>query len=61
MTKTTKTPDLVRVWPAPDLVARGGYLPGVGIDGAEVPADRAAEWVDAGLAVLTPPTYELED
>jgi hypothetical protein len=49
--------DLVRLYPHHDLLARedGAFLPGVGIDGADVGAELAAEWLAAGLATTEPP------
>lgn len=47
-------PKLVRVYPSPDL-PEGAFLAGVGVDGADVPRDRAEEWIAAGLATRTPP------
>lgn len=46
---------LVTVYPHPDLAARLEYLPGVGVDGAELPADEAEDLVARGLAVTTKP------
>jgi hypothetical protein len=45
---------LVRVYPDPALPP-GTFLPGVGEDGADVHPDRAAEWIEAGLATTTRP------
>lgn len=51
-----KEPDPpVRVYPHPDLAPRGEYLAGVGLDGVEVSADLAAEWLAAGLATDVSP------
>ena len=41
------------IYPAPNL-PQGTYLPGVGVDGAEVPSRLADEWIKAGLAVEAP-------
>ena len=45
---------LVRVYPSRKLPV-GSYLPGVGVDGADVAPELAAEWIEAGLATTTPP------
>lgn len=50
-----KAPETIRVYPHPDLAARGENLPGIGLDGADVDPDLAAEWIAAGLAVTTRP------
>ena len=42
----------VHVYPT---LPEGSFLPGVPAEGAEVPADLAAEWVKAGLVTTTPP------
>ena len=49
-------PAMTHVYPAPELAERGEYLAGVGIDGAEVSPELAAEWLAAGLVVLSPTT-----
>lgn len=45
---------LVRVYPSRKLPA-GSFLPGVGIAGADVAPELAAEWIKAGLATRTAP------
>jgi hypothetical protein len=56
--RKSASPEPVVVYPAPDIVERGEYLAGVGLDGAEVPGDLAAEWLAAGLVTLNPPAAE---
>lgn len=46
---------MTKIYPHPDLSARKEYLPGVGIDGADVPAAEAASLVERGLAVTVKP------
>jgi hypothetical protein len=48
------TPALLRVYPSPDLPPTE-YLPGIGADGADLPADLARDLIDRGLAVTTAP------
>lgn len=48
-------PVTTHVYPHPALAERGDYLAGVGIDGASVSPDLAAEWLAAGLVVLDRP------
>ena len=48
------TPGPVRVYPSPDLPPTE-YLPGIGADGEDLPADVAPDLIDRGLAVTTPP------
>ena len=50
-------PKTVRIYPSSTL-PEGSYLPGVGIDGAEVESDLAEEWVAAGLARKSRPPVE---
>lgn len=59
MTKD-KAPDTIYVYPSSALLARvdGAHLPGVGVAGADVPADLAAEWIAAGLATTDKPEPE---
>jgi hypothetical protein len=45
---------LVTVYPDPSL-PEGSFLAGVGVDGAAVAPELAAEWIEAGLATTTPP------
>jgi hypothetical protein len=53
VTKTT------RVYPSASLNTEGGeYLPGVGIDGADLPEDEARELIERGLARRTRPAVE---
>lgn len=56
-TSDEEAPALVRVYPHPDLARKPAKesLPGVGVDGADVPAALAAEWIEAGLAVSRRP------
>lgn len=46
-------PKTRKIYPHPSLAKRGENLPGIGVDGAEVPAELAAEWIAAGLATAT--------
>lgn len=50
-----KRPKTRKVYPHPSLARRGYYLAGVGVDGAEVAAELAEEWIAAGLATATRP------
>lgn len=45
----------VHVYPSAALLERGQYLAGVGVDGADVSPELAAEWLANGLATLEPP------
>jgi hypothetical protein len=45
----------VHVYPDPAAYASGNYLAGVPLEGTEVPAELAAEWLGAGLVTLDPP------
>lgn len=47
-----KQPETVRVWPSPDLPPTD-YLPGIGAEGAELPAEEARSLVERGLATTT--------
>lgn len=51
----------VRVYPAPALAERGEFLPGVGIDGADIDDELAAEWLAAGLATTEAPSGPPDD
>jgi hypothetical protein len=46
------------VYPHPDLTKKNEYLPGIGIDGVELPKDEAEDLVARGLAVLTKPKID---
>ena len=48
------TPGPIRVYPSPALPPTE-YLPGIGAEGLELPADVAQDLIDRGLAVTTPP------
>lgn len=50
---------LVRVYPGPGL-AEGEYLPQVGIDGADVSPELAAEWLERDLVTTTAPAAPAE-
>ena len=54
MAKNAAPPGLVHVYPNPDLPPTE-YLPGIGADGADLPADLARDLIDRGLAVATAP------
>lgn len=45
---------MVKIVPSPDLAKRNEYLPGVGDDGADVPAKEAHQLIDNGLALAAP-------
>lgn len=47
----------VRVYPSPNLLPTE-YLPGIGADGADLPADEAEDLIARGLAVREPATDE---
>lgn len=53
------TPGLLRVYPHPDLPATD-YLPGIGIDGADLPTAEAESLIERGLATTTPPAPPAE-
>jgi hypothetical protein len=48
------TPGLTHVYPSPDLPPTD-YLPGIGIDGADLPTEEAESLIARGLATTTPP------
>lgn len=50
----------MRVRPSPDLPPTE-YLPGIGEDGADLPADVARDLIDRGLAVTTEPDEPAEE
>ena len=47
------TEKLVKVFPHPSLAERHEYLPGIGNDGAELPAKQAQDLLDRGLVTKT--------
>lgn len=53
-------PGLVRVYPSPDLPPTE-YLPGIGVAGADIPADEAESLVARGLATTTPPAAPAQE
>ena len=64
MAAASKTPDhpaSVRVYPKYPERYPDEYVPGVGLDGAELPWDEAQAWLDAGLVVKSPPKPEPEE
>lgn len=49
----------VRVYPSPKLNKEAGeYLPGIGVDGADLPEAEAQDLVDRGLATTRKPKPE---
>jgi hypothetical protein len=44
---------MVKVYPATSLSERREYLPGIGVDGAELPEDEANDLIERGLATKT--------
>ncbi len=47
-------PATMRVYPSPDLPPTS-YLPGIGVDGADLPMDEAEALLASGLAVKAKP------
>lgn len=50
----------IRVYPDPSL-PEGSFIPGLGVDGADLPADEADALIGAGLATTTPPDEPATD